>query len=103
MSSKNEDEYFAREDAARLRELREKETSERIATERRSHYMKCPKCGASLQTESFHGVQIDRCPDCHGVWLDADEVGTLLAHEDHGLLRRVFGDVMLSLRGRRTP
>ena len=103
MSSKNEDEYFAREDAARLQKLRDKDTSERIATERRSHYMKCPKCGGSLQTELFHGVQIDRCPDCHGVWLDANEVDTLLAHEDHGLLRRVFGDVMLSLRGRRKP
>ncbi|HEV8149578.1 MAG TPA: zf-TFIIB domain-containing protein [Gemmatimonadales bacterium] len=96
--SKNEDEYFAREDAARLQKLREKETTERVARERRSHFMKCPKCGASLLTEMLHGVRVDRCPDCHGIWLDPGEVEQLLKHEDHGVLRRVLGDVAASLR-----
>jgi acetyl-CoA carboxylase beta subunit len=99
--SKNEDEYFAREDAARLQRLREKETAERSATERRSHYMKCPKCGATLHAEEFHSVQLDRCPDCHGVWLDAGEMELLLKHEDPGMLRRVMGDLWGSLRKER--
>ena len=104
MSSKNEDEYFAREDAARLKRLRDQEAAQKTASERRSHFMKCPKCGGALQTELFHGVQVDRCPDCHGLWLDHDEVDTLLKHEDPGMLRRVFGDVLGSLRGsRRRP
>jgi hypothetical protein len=70
--SKNEDEYFAREDAARLQKLREKQAQERSVAERRSHFMKCPKCGGTLKTESYHGIDLDRCPDCHGVWLDAE-------------------------------
>lgn len=99
--SKNEDEYFAREDAARLQKLREKQAMEQTATERRSHFMKCPKCGGTLQTESYHSIELDRCPDCHGVWLDAGEMETLMKHEDPGMLRRVMGDLWGSVRKQR--
>jgi phage FluMu protein Com len=96
--SKNEDEYFAREDATRLKKLREKESAERAQHERHSHFMRCPKCGGTLHTATFHGIKVDRCPDCHGIWLDHGEVETLMKHEDPGVLRRVLGDVAASLR-----
>lgn len=96
--SRNEDEYFAREDAERLRKLREQQTSEQQARERRSHHMKCPKCGADLRTEEFHGVPIDRCPECHGIWLDPGEIEQLMAQEDPGVFRRVMSDVAASIR-----
>jgi len=96
--SRNEDEYFAREDAERIHKLRTQQVAEEQARERRSHFMKCPKCGADLLTETFHGVQIDRCPDCHGVWLDHGELDLLMKHEDPGVLRRVFSDVAASVR-----
>ena len=96
--SRNEDEYFAREDAERIRKLRERQTAEEQAKERRTHYMKCPKCGAYLHTEAFHAIQIDRCPECHGLWLDHGEIDQLMKHEDPGILRRVFGDVASSIR-----
>jgi uncharacterized protein len=99
--SKNEDEYFAREDAARMRKLREKEAAERTARERLSHFMKCPKCGGALHTELYHSIQLDRCPDCHGVWLDHGEMEILMKHEDPGMLRRVMGDLWGSLRKER--
>jgi acetyl-CoA carboxylase beta subunit len=99
--SKNEDEYFAREDAARMKKLREKETAERTGRERSSHFMKCPKCGGTLHTELYHSIQLDRCPDCHGVWLDHGEMETLMQHEDPGMLRRVMGDLWGSLRKER--
>jgi len=99
--SKNEDEYFAREEAARLKQLRAKEAAARSAAERHTHFMKCPKCGATLHTENFHAVQVDRCPDCHGVWLDHGEMDTLVKHEDPGMLRRVMGDLWGSLRKER--
>src|SRR6266487_1291990 len=59
--SKNEEEYFARREAELLRQQRE--TAQRAATERerRSHFMKCPKCGFDLITGEWHGVQIDQC------------------------------------------
>ena len=99
--SKNEDEYFAREDAARLKRLRDQRDAERSAAERRSHLMHCPKCGATLRTEVWHDVQLERCPECHGVGLDAGELELLVKHEDPGLLRRVMGDLWGSLKKER--
>jgi hypothetical protein len=34
----------------------------------------CPADGAELGKEVVHGVIIDRCPECHGVWLDQGEM-----------------------------
>ncbi|HEU5218077.1 MAG TPA: zf-TFIIB domain-containing protein [Gemmatimonadales bacterium] len=96
--SRNEDEYFAREEHERLARLRAKEAAERVAAERKSHHLKCPKCGAGLVSEKFHGVQVDRCPEDGGIWLDAGEIDLLLKEEDHSILRRVFRDVAGSLR-----
>jgi uncharacterized protein with PIN domain len=69
--------------------------------ERKSHYMRCPKCGGHLMTEEFHRVQIDRCPDCHGVWLDQGEIDAVMAHEDKGLLSKALGEFMGSLKGKK--
>jgi len=96
--SRNEDEYFAREEHERLARLRAKEAADRIAAERKSHHLRCPNCGAALRKEHFHGVQVERCPEDGGIWLDAGEIDLLLKHEDHSVLRRVFGDVAGSLR-----
>jgi Zn-finger nucleic acid-binding protein len=52
-------------------------------------------------TEEFHRVQVDRCPECHGVWLDAGELDAVLKHEDSGLLSRALGDFMGSLKGKK--
>jgi Zn-finger nucleic acid-binding protein len=39
----------------------------------------CPACGAELHTVVRQGVEIDRCPACHGVWLDRGELEKLVA------------------------
>lgn len=36
--------------------------------------MKCPKDGAILQSERLHGVKVDMCGQCKGVWFDRDEL-----------------------------
>ena len=72
--SRNEEEYFATQERENLAKVREAARKSAMSEERKSHYMKCPKCGADLKTEDFHGVQIDRCPECHGLWLDAGEI-----------------------------
>jgi Zn-finger nucleic acid-binding protein len=42
----------------------------------------CPKCrGPELHPTLVHEIQVDRCTHCAGVWLDADELGRLLAHD----------------------
>lgn len=97
--SQNEDEYFARENAELLRAQRERMARERAEAERKSHYMKCPKDGHDLVTTTHHGVQVENCPHCHGIWLDAGELDQIAHDERPGVLGRVVGDLFTSLRG----
>ena len=83
--SRNEEEYFARQEAELLEQGRAETQKVVIEKERKSHYMKCPKCGADLNTVDYHGVQVDRCPDCDGVWFDAGEVESLVK-KDTGVI-----------------
>jgi uncharacterized protein len=99
--SRNEDEYFAREEREKLERQRQQALKLAQETERKSHYMKCPKDGHDLITESFHGVQVDRCNHCNGIWFDGGEVDTIMAHEDKGLLGRVLGDVLTTFKGKK--
>ncbi|OQY19470.1 MAG: hypothetical protein B6I36_04095 [Desulfobacteraceae bacterium 4572_35.1] len=43
---------------------------------------RCPKCGASLEATTFHGVPLDQCPACKGVWLGPNDF-KILASKDH--------------------
>jgi Zn-finger nucleic acid-binding protein len=36
--------------------------------------MNCPTCKVPLLTSERQGVEIDYCPDCHGIWLDHGEL-----------------------------
>lgn len=96
--SKNEDEYFAKHDFEELRKMREHEAAARRAAERKSHHMRCPRCGGYLHTERFHDVEVDRCVDCHGIWLDHGEIAHLTREEHEGVLRKVLHDVWASLQ-----
>jgi Zn-finger nucleic acid-binding protein len=40
--------------------------------------MLCPTCKAHLKMTHQHGVVIDFCTTCWGVWLDRDELDTIL-------------------------
>ena len=88
--SKNEDEYFAKRDAELLRQQRHAMEEAAAAAERKTHYMKCPKCGYDLITGEWDGVQIDQCTHCHGVWFDAGEAKRLMHAEFPNILARVF-------------
>jgi uncharacterized protein len=99
--SRNEEEYFAKLEAERIERKRQEQAKLAQDAERKSHYMRCPKCGGQLITEEFHRVQIDRCPDCHGVWLDQGELDAVMTSEDKGLLSRALGEFMGSLKGRK--
>lgn len=72
--SRNEDEYFAKQDAELLKEMRARLDKERDAERRKQHFMKCPKCGADLREESRGSVKVDVCPECKGMFLDAGEL-----------------------------
>lgn len=83
--SRNEEEYFAKQEAEILKHRREEAERSAQAAERRSHHMRCPKCGATLISEDYEGVQIDRCPECRGMWFDAGEAETLMKKEGTGI------------------
>ena len=75
--SRNEDEYFAKQDAELIKQMREKLDAERKATERKQNLMKCPKCGGDLKEQDIGNVKVDVCSDCRGMWLDAGELDLL--------------------------
>ena len=84
--SRNEDEYFVKLDADLIKEQRAKLDVDRQRLERRSHYMKCPKCGGTLVETDFHHIKIDKCPECGGVWFDRGEID-MLEHVDQSKVR----------------
>ncbi|MSP16375.1 MAG: hypothetical protein EXR73_07150 [Myxococcales bacterium] len=93
-ASDTEEEFFARQEAERLRKLsfeqqRAVEVGERERL-RALHHMCCPKCGLSLQTLRFKDVEVDRCFACQGTWLDEGELERL-AGKEAGFLHRVVG------------
>ena len=79
--SRNEDEYFVKQDAELINRRRAEAEAAAREAERKSHYMKCPKDGHDLASSVYHGVQIETCPHCEGMWLDAGELDAV-AHED---------------------
>ena len=85
--SRNEDEYFAKQDAELIKQMRAKldqEREAREAQERKAHYMKCPKCGADLKEKEIGNVKVDVCGECGGMWLDAGEMEMLRKVQQSG-------------------
>lgn len=79
---KQVEEYFYRKDQELIRKLREKADAERKRkeTEHRKamHWMKCPKCGSSMQEVELYHIKVDRCTECHGIYLDKEELEILI-------------------------
>ncbi len=82
----SEEEYFAREEALKKQKLALAEAKrlveEQKAELKRTHWMHCPKCGMTLHTIEYRGIEIDRCFSCNGTWLDEGELEKVAAHED---------------------
>lgn len=47
--------------------------------------MHCPNCQHLLKKESFHGVQIDYCTSCKGLWFDRGELRKAKDNTDENL------------------
>ncbi len=39
--------------------------------------MNCPRCHVALVVEHHEGIEVDRCPQCSGRWLDLHELDEL--------------------------
>lgn len=88
-----EEEYFAREDLAKLKKLAQEKRSKVAQTEeenlKKLHWMHCSKCGHELHEVLFRGITIDKCFSCGGVFLDNGELEKLAGQESH-----FFGSVL---------
>ncbi|WP_424018342.1 zf-TFIIB domain-containing protein [Halorientalis pallida] len=58
-----------------------------------SNSLNCLACGTTLDQRTEHGVTIDYCPNCGGVWLDPGELEQLTGHESHSHHRDVDVDI----------
>lgn len=73
--SEAENEYFAREDAEKIKKAAAKAEAEERARARLARLGTCPGgCETKLVQHPFQGLVIDRCPTCGGVWLDPGEL-----------------------------
>lgn len=90
--SRNEDEYFVKQDAELVRQLRARRDAERAA-QNTADMNKCPRCGIALQEQERHSVKIDVCPKCGGIWLDKGELEILAKLEARpgGVFGSLFG------------
>ncbi len=86
--SKNEDQHVWEEEMKlRLRKLEEQQRATAEAEKRRLkelHWMHCPKCGQQLAVEHYETVEVDVCPSCKGIWLDANELETIISNVTRG-------------------
>ena len=70
----DEDKFFADQEAERLKEL-QTARSARVDVQR---HCPCATCeGVILDRVQFDSVEIDKCPSCNGIWLDAGELELL--------------------------
>jgi hypothetical protein len=90
-----EDEYFARENAERLRKLHFEEQSRMQSAERAalraSHGGRCANCGALMVPEQAGEVRILHCPSCGGAFLQKASWEFMHAHaEPHSVMGAVL-------------
>ncbi|MFC2171673.1 zf-TFIIB domain-containing protein [Acidobacteriota bacterium] len=91
--SEKEDEYFAKME---LERRKKHETEDQLAQRKKEReklqklcHMKCPKCAGQLEIIRFEGIEIDKCADCQGIWLDSGELNDLLRKEE-GFVSKCF-------------
>ena len=61
-----------------VKELRATEEAEKHRL-KELHWMHCPKCGQKLDQKHHGKVEVDVCPSCKGLWLDTNELETILS------------------------
>ncbi len=62
---------------------------------------RCARCGTGLRVIRAAGVELDRCPRGHGLWLDRNELEKLIAscaEGGDGRVARFLGDLTAAER-----
>jgi len=74
-----EDQYIYELEKKQRAEKKRKEHEQQVVELAHNH---CPKCGEDLVATTFHGVPMDQCPSCRGVWLGPNDF-KVLSSKDH--------------------
>jgi uncharacterized protein len=92
--SEKEQEYFIAQEVKRLKKLQEEHCRKMAEEERRQlkdlHYMHCTKCGQKMETTTLAEVEIEVCPSCGGIYLDAGELNKIVT-EQTGSFTKALG------------
>jgi len=91
---RSEEEYFARQDAAKLAKLKQQELVDSMGKQleelKALHFHRCGHCGGQMTTQGFRGVEIEVCGDCGSVLLDQGELEKLSGEDESGMLAGVL-------------
>ena len=94
-----ENEYFAKLDFERRKQELAEKTEHTGSTgdgalqdDAATVLFRCPKCGANLIEMTYKGVEIDKCSNCMGLWLDCGELERVMDNDEGflGSLKRIF-------------
>jgi len=56
--------------------------------------MHCPKCGSKMESIMMDTVEVDKCPECLGIYFDNNELEQLFEitqEKRKTLLHKIFG------------
>ena len=92
--SEQEEEYFARIEFEKRKQIEEEKQKKMIEEEKKRlrelHFMRCPKCGMQLIEIDYKNIKVDKCSGCDGIWLDAGEIEAVSKLEKSGM-DKLFG------------
>jgi len=80
----DEGRYFAQRDQEALKKLKHSAEAELS----KDALLRCPKCGTQLKLVEHHGITVEECPSCQGLWLNRGELETLSQRENEGWIGR---------------
>lgn len=63
--------------------------------------MNCPRDNTELVPEQMNDIEVDRCPQCHGFWLDYHELDAIedrVMTDDHAKGTMVWNPVQTDLK-----
>ena len=77
-----EERFIHQKEAEKREELKKQREAAAKEQEKKSHWMKCPKCGSDMVEKELDNVMIDQCTECEGIYFDAGELELILKREE---------------------
>ncbi len=76
------------------RKRKELDANKASAQNTHPHWMKCPKCGSSMEEVELTGIKVDKCVGCEGIYFDNGELQILIESKEPkgflGTLKKLF-------------